>query len=140
MVPTEVAEQLRDPIDRALSTIRREVVPPAPFEPATSDRGFVLSLSDLGDLVFLPDLVDRLRRIAPATSIRSVEVEPQDLLRGLADGAIDLAVGHLIDFDRHDYFEQTLFEQPFVCLARVDHPRIGDTLSLASIWTRNMPS
>ncbi|MEG3167949.1 LysR family transcriptional regulator [Sphingomonas sp. LB3N6] len=130
MVPTAVAEQLRDPIGRAMVTIRTEVIPATPFVASSSDRCFVLSLSDLGDLSFLPDLVDRFRQIAPGTSVRSVAVDLPELVKGLADGTIDLALGHLIGFDSRNYFEQTLFEQPFVCLVRTTHPRIRDTLSL----------
>jgi len=130
MVPTALAERLRDPVTRTLATIQAEIVPATPFDPATSDRCFSVGLSDLGDLVFLPDLVARLRATAPRVSIRSVTVAPSALLQGLADGTIDLAIGHLTDIDTDVCLEQTLFAQALICLVREDHPQIGDELSI----------
>lgn len=130
MVPTALAERLREPITRTIATIQSEIVPVGCFEPSTSKRCFAISLSDLGDLVFLPDLVALLRRKAPGVSVRSIAAEPDDMLRGLADGTIDLAIGHLTKIDTMNCFEQTLFEQPFVCLVRAGHPQITSSLSL----------
>lgn len=131
MMPTALAQRLREPVTRTIATIQAEIVPAGSFDPARSDRCFTVSLSDLGDLVFLPDLVALLRVRAPDVSIRSVAVEPADMLHGLADGTIDLAIGHLTKFDTLAYFEQTLFEQPFVCLARNGHPAITGELTLS---------
>jgi len=130
MAPTAFAEQLREPVMRTIATIRSDIVSVAAFDPAGARRRIAIGLSDLGDLVFLPDLIAVLRVKAPGITIRSVAAEPVDLLRGLADGTIDLAIGHLIDPDTAGHFEQTLFEQPFVCLVRPDHPTIGAELSL----------
>jgi DNA-binding transcriptional LysR family regulator len=130
MAPTALAERLREPVARTLATIRAEIVPATPFDPAMSERCFAIGLSDLGDLVFLPDLVARLRAIAPSVSIRSMTVSPAALLHGLADGTIDLAIGHLTDVDTDTCLEQTLFAQPLMCLVRADHPQIGDHLSI----------
>ena len=90
----------------------------------------MVSLSDLGDLVFLPDLVALLRDRAPGVTIRSVATRLPALFDGLADGSVDLALGHLTDLDSVNIFEQTLFSQGFVCLARNEHPLIGNSLSL----------
>lgn len=130
MTPTVLAERLRDPITRTIATIQAEIIPAGSFDSFQSDRCFSIGLSDLGDLVFLPDIMDQLRARAPRTSIRSVAADPPDLLRGMADGTIDLAIGHLTEIDTTSYFEQTLFEQAFVCLVRADHPQISDALTL----------
>lgn len=130
MVPTALAEGLRDPVLRTLATIQSEILPAGRFDPLRSDRSFTISLSDLGDLVFLPDLMARLRERAPQVTVRSVAAEPAQLIDGMARGTIDLAIGHLTDANSASLFEQTLFVQHFVCLVRGDHPMIGDTLSL----------
>lgn len=130
MVPTALAESLREPVLRTLATIQSEILPAGRFDPARSDRSFTISLSDLGDLVFLPDLMARLRERAPGVTVRSVAADPARLIDGMAQGTIDLAIGHLTEASSASLFEQTLFVQHFVCLVRGSHPTIGDTLSL----------
>lgn len=130
MVPTALAEALREPVLRTLATIQSEILPAGRFDPLRSDRRFTISLSDLGDLVFLPDLMARLRERAPGVTVQSVAADPGQLIDGMARGTIDLAIGHLTDANSTSLFEQTLFVQHFVCLVRGDHPGVGDTLSL----------
>jgi len=129
MVPTATAERLRDPLMRVMTTVHAEIIPSGPFDPQRSDRCFTLSLSDLGELSFLPDLMVALREGAPGVSVQSVTLPPRDLRAGLIDGRIDLALGYFIEFDGDNLFSQKLFDQSFVCLARIDHPTIGETLS-----------
>jgi DNA-binding transcriptional LysR family regulator len=130
MVPTALADTLREPVLQTLATIQSQIVPAGPFDPEQSQRSFIINLSDLGDLVFLPDLMARLRERAPGITVRSVAADPAALLDGMARGTIDLALGHLTDVDSASLFEQTLFVQEFVCLVRAGHPTIGDTMTL----------
>lgn len=137
MEPTELAERLREPIRRTMSIVRDEIGLSPAFEPQTSQRCFVISLSDLGDLVFLPDLVAILRERAPGVTIRSVATRLPTLFGDLANGSIDLALGHLTGPGRANIFGQTLFSQGFVCLARNDHPDIGRSLSMEQYLAAN---
>nr|WP_314372532.1 LysR family transcriptional regulator [Sphingomonas paucimobilis] len=129
MVPTALAERLRTPVTQALGVIETDVLPASAFDPQRSDRSFVIGLSDLGDLVFLPDLMARLKESAPHVTVRSIAAEPAGLVEGMAHGTIDLMIGHLTD-SVAGLYAQTLFVQYFVCLVRADHPRIADTLTL----------
>lgn len=130
MVPTAVAERLREPVARVIATVQSDIVPAGPFDPASSDRCFVLSLSDLGELTFLPDLMASIRRKAPRVTVQSVTLPTRELKGALVDGDVDLALGYFYGFDGDNLFSQKLFDQTFVCLARVDHPDIGDRLSV----------
>lgn len=130
MIPTAVAERLREPVARVIATVQSDIVPAAPFEPASSDRCFVLSLSDLGELTFLPDLMASIRELAPHVTVRSVTLPTRELKAALVDGDVDLALGYFYGFDGDNLFSQKLFDQIFICLARLDHPDIGDTLSV----------
>lgn len=130
MVPTAVAERLREPVARVIATVQSDIVPVGPFDPASSDRCFVLSLSDLGELTFLPDLMASIRRKAPRVTVQSVTLPTRELKGALVDGDVDLALGYFYGFDGDNLFSQKLFDQTFVCLARSDHPDIGDTLSV----------
>ncbi|WP_241127849.1 LysR family transcriptional regulator [Novosphingobium terrae] len=130
MVPTALAEQLRAPVQQMMGTLRKDIVSAGHFDPALSERCFVINMSDLGGLSFMPDLVASCAALAPGVSLQSVDLGPDELLRALTAGTIDLAIGHLIDIDTTSLFEQTLFDHEFVCLVRDGHPTIGDGLTL----------
>ena len=42
------------------------------IDPATSTRAFVLAMTDIGEIYFLPPLMELLARIAPEVSISTV--------------------------------------------------------------------
>lgn len=130
MVPTAMAARLFDPVMRVMSTVQADIVPSGPFDPARSDRCFTLSLSDLGELTFLPDLMEAMRERAPHVAIQSVTLPPTESRAGMIDGSIDLAIGYFIQFDGDDMFSQKLFTQAFVCLVSADHPTIHDSISV----------
>ena len=59
------------------------------FDPPSTTRPFTFALSDVGEMVFLPRLLERLRGHAPNASIRSVSVSPEETAEGLESGQID---------------------------------------------------
>jgi DNA-binding transcriptional LysR family regulator len=75
---------------------------------ASSSRTISISLSDVGELVFLPKLLERFRAQAPRCTIRSVSMPPAQLAHGLENGEIDLAVGYFPDLTKHDFLQQRL--------------------------------
>jgi DNA-binding transcriptional LysR family regulator len=100
------------------------------FEPGTTDRMFTFAMSDLGEMVFMPKILRRMRRLAPGATVRSVTLPPREVEAGLENGDIDLAVGYFPDLRRKAFVEQHLFTHHFVCLLRADHPIKAGTLSL----------
>jgi DNA-binding transcriptional LysR family regulator len=100
------------------------------FDPALSTRTISIALSDVGELVFLPKLLERLRGRAPQCAVRSVSMPPAQLVHGLEKGDIDLAVGYFPDLTKHSFARQRLFTHHFACLMRADHPRRARRLSL----------
>jgi len=98
------------------------------FDPATSERQFNLYSTDIAQVTLLPRLMQRIRSIAPKVTIdlrRLSETTP----RQLESGEADLAVGFVLPMGA-GFCQQRLFKERFVCVARKDHPRIGDSLSL----------
>jgi DNA-binding transcriptional LysR family regulator len=130
MLPTALAQNLREPVERTMATLRTQIVPAGAFDPLAARRCFILNLSDLGDISFLPDLVAACAARAPGIALHSVDLAPEALLAALAAGTVDLAVGHLTGIDSASLFEQTLFDHEFVCILRRGHPAIGDHLTL----------
>ena len=130
MQPTPFAERVREPIRRIVETIKSEILSAPSFEPSKTTRTFALSLSDIGELVFLPRLLAALRLQAPQASVRCLSMPPAALELAMANGTVDIALGYFPDLTGGGFYQQKLFEHPFVCLVRPDHPQVGDAMSL----------
>src|SRR6266852_4044106 len=65
MMPTPRAELLAQPLRNALSELQLALEPTA-FEPATSDRRFVLALNNYAEVVVAPPLAAAVAAAAPA--------------------------------------------------------------------------
>ena len=130
MQPTARAELLNGPIRQIIETVEQKILQPEKFDAEGSNRTFSLSMSDIGELVFLPPLLKRLRVVAPNVTVRCSSMPPEKLIESMGSGEVDLAIGYFPDLKGARFYQQKLFEHPFVCLARRDHPTIGNTLSL----------
>ena len=129
MQPTPRAVEIMDPVRGVLSRIGMEIVAAPTFEPASSHRPIVLALSDVGEVVFLPAILQHLRQVAPEATLRSVSLPADEVAGGLEAGTIDLALGYFPNLKRHNFFQQTLFSDSFTCLIRADHPVRSPRLS-----------
>ena len=99
------------------------------FRPQLDARPFSFALSDVGEMVFLPKLLERLRELASNSMIKSVSMPPQQLAQGLESGEIDLAIGYFPDLANNSFFQQRLFTHHFACLMRAGHPLRAKRLS-----------
>lgn len=121
MTPTPYALQLAEPVAVALDGLQQALNVRAAFDPATSQRSFTLAMTDVGEMYFLPILVDALTRFAPAVTLQVVSVTQPTLKDDMASGRIDLALGLLPQLQA-GYYQQALFQQPYICLMRQGHP------------------
>ncbi len=125
MQPTARAEALREPVARAIAIVRGEVLDPMGFDPASSTRRFVLNLTDLGELVFVPALLRHFGRVAPGLGLECVCLGPQELLDAMRGGTVDLAIGYVPELTARTVRIRKLVDHPFVCLARTGHPLVA---------------
>ncbi|ACA95347.1 MULTISPECIES: LysR family transcriptional regulator [Burkholderia cepacia complex] len=130
MEPTPRAQALGEPVARLLDLVQTEILPMPEFRPAESSRNFVLCMSDIGEMVFLPRLESFLDKAAPHVSIKTVALSMPELEEGLASGDVDLAIGYFPGLNSESLKRKALYRHSYVCIARDDHPEIGDTLSL----------
>ncbi len=121
MEPTPYAQQLAEPVALALDGLQQALNVRASFTPASSTRRFTLAMSDVGEMYFLPVLVDALAQEAPGVTLQVVSVTHPALKDDMASGRIDLALGLLPQLQA-GFFQQALFRQPYVCLMRQGHP------------------
>ena len=130
MEPTARMRALAGPLREALLRVDRTLVTEAGFTPRTTSHVFTFAMSDLGEMVFMPKILRRIRQLAPRASVRSVAASPRQIERGLETGEIDLAIGYFPDLRDKAFLEQHLFFHHFVCLLRANHPIKATTLSL----------
>lgn len=121
MVPTPYAEALAQPIADALAALHGSLNVRASFDPARSERAFVIGVNDVGETYFLPRLMRALDDAAPGVTIRTVRTTSIDVKDEMERGRIDLAMGFLPGL-KHGFFQRRLFRQPYVCIFREDHP------------------
>ena len=121
MEPTPYALQLAGPVGLALATLHDALNARSSFEPAASSRSFTLAMSDVGEIYFLPELMQVLAEQAPGVTLRVVAVAEEALKEDMAGGRIDLALGLLPQLQA-GFFQQALFRQNYVCLLRQGHP------------------
>ncbi len=130
MRPTPFAQRLAAPVRQALDLIQATLLQQTGFDPRTSDRAFRLQLSDIGEMVFLPKLLERMKREAPGVRIEVEQLRQEDIGDALAAGEIDLAVGFLPELSG-GVVQRRLFRDQYVCLVRAEHPVSGARLSLS---------
>lgn len=130
MAPTPRASALIGPTRDILQRIDSDVLSSEQFCPMTTTRNFTVALSDIGELTFLPKILDRLRRDAPNASITSVTMSPADLATALEMGEVDLAIGYFPDLKNRNFFQQRLFSHGFICLLSTENPLKSKRITL----------
>lgn len=133
MVPTALALDLYPRLEDILGATE-ELLRPTQFDPAKNERDIRIATGDTIALALGQELVKRLALHAPRTTVQFVSVQSPtrtELDEGKIDfliiprGVIPSAVLSEEGLDR-----LTLYWEQWVCIARKDHPAIGDRLSL----------
>ncbi len=120
MLPTPFAEELAEPIGYALGMIHSGLNQHSRFDPASVKRAVTIGMTDIAEIVFLPALVDRLRKEAPGLSLSTVRTTASTLREDMEAGKVDLAIGPLPQL-KAGFFQRRLFRQRYVCLFRKGH-------------------
>lgn len=128
MKPTPRAAGLAESVLSVMGTIRSDLLVHTRFDATKARRVFSLCMTDMGELVFLPPLIDALRREAPGCTIRTLQLPPKQIFAALESGNADLALGSLHAIPS-GLFQQQLFTHPFVTIVNRKNRRIGSQLT-----------
>ncbi len=120
MEPTPFAESLAEPVSHALGLLHGAVNQRSEFDPATSERAFTIGMTDIGEIYFLPVLMEALSTAAPKLVISTVRNTAVNLREAMESGQVDLALGLLPQL-KGGFYQRRLFKQPYVCLLRRGH-------------------
>ena len=89
------------------------------FDPTVDPVHWRLSMSDLGEMLFLPPLAAALRAAAPHARLDNLGVPAADLDAALEAHDIDLAIGILTP-GRRGVVAETLFHERYVAITALD--------------------
>lgn len=132
MQPTLRADQIAEPISTALAQLSAGLSLRQRFDPATSQRNFVISASDYTAFAILPRLISRLQQVAPNITLRIINTSQKIAIAELAAGHIDFALGY--DEERSPLpaglEEFDWLQDDYVAIARQHHPHIKRKLTL----------
>ncbi|WP_284614699.1 LysR family transcriptional regulator [Aquabacterium humicola] len=120
MEPTPHAQQLAESVSVALAMIHGGINQRTHFDAQTAERGFTVGMTDIGEIYFLPALLERLRRDAPGVTLSTVRNTAVNLRDEMEAGQVDLALGLLPQL-KAGFYQRRLFMQRYVCLLRQGH-------------------
>jgi DNA-binding transcriptional LysR family regulator len=130
MSPTPRARELYPKIREVMVLLGETKDAGKVFVPAEATRTFRIAMTEINELVLLPVLLNHLSQVAPKVRIESEKIL-EESSRRLESGETDLVVGFMPRLEA-GFYQHTLFTEDFVCLAALNHPRIGAKLGKAA--------
>jgi len=125
MLPTPRALELARPLRQALDLVRASTQKENGFEPRTSRRTFRFYMTDTGEMVFLPALVQRLDEMGATVRVETTQLSADEIAVQLESGELDFAAGYLANMPR-SVATARLFREHYVCMMRRSHPLARD--------------
>lgn len=117
--PTRLAQRIAPLVAAHLRELESALCRGESFDPGNDGVHWRLSLSDLGEMMFLPALARRLRRLAPASRLTNEAVDAERVSAALESRAIDLAIGMLVP-EHRGVIGELLFHEHYVALTDKD--------------------
>ena len=133
MIPTEYAETLWPTVRASLDSLH-DAFEPDDFDPRVDARSFTLAMADATAALFVPVLVNTLRREHAQVELRLVPLITRDPRGMLEQGQTDIALGFFPEVSAALASEggdsavrlESLYGCEYVCVMRHDHPLAQD--------------
>lgn len=117
--PTRLAQRIAPLVADHLRELESALCCGESFDPATGCVHWRLSLSDLGEMMFLPALARELRRTCPLSRLSNEAVDAARVSAALEAREIDLAIGMLLP-EHQGVVGELLFHEHYVGLTAGD--------------------
>jgi DNA-binding transcriptional LysR family regulator len=131
MLPTPIADGIAQNISTALGMLNASVLEREEFSPASAQRTYHFSMTDLAEALILPRLFPYFEQQAPHLALQSYYTKRHELIRHLSRGELDFAIDVPLIEDTQVSHE-SLIRDEYVCAMRPDHPLASDPLTLDS--------
>ncbi|MCH8530379.1 MAG: LysR family transcriptional regulator [Saccharospirillum sp.] len=134
MLPTMTANQLYPDLKQALELLETHLNSQQHFDPSTCNSRFRLALTDLGEMVFLPTIMNHLQRVAPELELEVIPLKMEEVPNWLTSGQVNAVICSR-PIDLHSLERQTITRDRYVCLARADTFKPG-TMDIETFASR----
>jgi len=122
LVPTSRAALLYDALREPLSRIDRVTSQAAgSFDPAALRGEFVLALSSMGEISWLPTIVEAVERQAPGVRLRVTPLDVGSVEEGLVRGVVDLAITMTV-LRTERLWREPFYDVEYVAVTGARHP------------------
>lgn len=129
LVPTAQTERFLSSTEAAWQSLSRALANLDRFDPHTSTQSFVIGLNNAFENIMLPGLMTRIAQDAPHLSVASQAVSRSDLLDGLLNTKLDLALDASVHVNEQ-IEQQRVLQSDYVVIARPDHPALAAPMTL----------
>ena len=131
MQPTPRGQALLEPVRDALAQVQALMARGRDFDPGTARRTFRLGLPDSLEILIIPALLARLRRVAPRVHLRLHSIDTSRLLQDLDTDRMDLAIGYgdFAEGQTH-HKRRRLFSETYQCMFNAELTGISGQISL----------
>lgn len=131
MVPTRRALEIAPFISTALGQLRSGLSSEPKFDPPTARRTFTIDMPVGSDFLIAPTLIAHAAKHAPHVTFNILSDRATVLRNELRYGETELAIDH--EIVESDGLKHTmLYNDPFVLLARKNHPRLAKGKSVTT--------
>jgi DNA-binding transcriptional LysR family regulator len=113
--PTRLAQRIAPVAMVHLRELEAALSSAESFDPAQAQEHWRLSLSDLGEMMFLPQLAQSLRQDAPYCQVSNVAVDAGQVRAALEAMDIDLAIG-ILHPEHRGIASESLFQERYVAI------------------------
>lgn len=137
MEPTPLSRDVIGAVRQALTTLERGLFPRAGFDAATSDRRFHIAVRDAFEIMWMPPLLQAVRRQAPNVQMVSVRAaQAAQLETELAAGTVDVALELPIALSGNVRSQELGQEGELCVVGRRGHPMFQRASSRSALNTK----
>jgi DNA-binding transcriptional LysR family regulator len=137
MEPTARAREIAPLVAAAIEQIEAALRLGTGFEPATSAATFTAGMAEYAEIALVGALARDFARKAPGATLRLLPATGRDIAEQLERGAIDVAAAFVGNSLPAYIDAAVLLRDPFVVVARRDHPQAARPMSLESYAAQN---
>jgi DNA-binding transcriptional LysR family regulator len=129
MEPTARALELVGPIREAIRQVEAVFDSRPKFAPRDSTESFVMRIGDCNEYLLLPALLAELEAQAPNISVVVQHLSPTETVKGLEDGAVDVAISAFLRHSK-SIRSKPLMRDRMVCAMARSHPAATQRLTV----------
>jgi DNA-binding transcriptional LysR family regulator len=128
---TPRAVTLLEPVRTMLAQVEALVSRDQAFDPATAVRTFRFGLPDSMEVLIMPELLARMREVAPGIHLRLYNFDASRLFDDLDADEMDLAIGYgALQQGQFHHKRRKLFTETWLCMFNAEKTGIAPPISL----------